>query len=98
MAKTRKEFKTHRDTAVFTTKFVLEENKTITYVTHEIEDGAWQFFSDDSFDNFEDVGKVIGLQEIIELDSSLLELLDLPLGCSASRKDKNDSWIIKKND
>lgn len=53
MGETRAEFEVSFDTAVFTTKFVLDDKTTITYVTHEIEDGAWQFFSDDSFENFE---------------------------------------------
>ena len=64
----KEELKDLFDTAVFTTRFVIEDKKTITYVTHEIEDGAWQFFSDDRFDDFESVAKVVGLREIIKLD------------------------------
>ena len=84
------------NTAVFTTKFVLQDKKTITLVSHETEDGAWQFFSDDFFDNFEDVVKIVGLSEIFELDSSLIELLDMPAGYSATRKGKHDKWNIVK--
>jgi hypothetical protein len=91
-----KENDSQHDTAVFTTRFVLEENKTITYVTHELEDGAWQFFSDDEFDNFEEVAKIVGLQEIFEIDESLLKIADLPLGFCATRKDKSDNWTIRK--
>ncbi len=58
-------------TAAFTTKFVLEDNKVITYVTHDIEDGAWQFFSDDEFENFESVAKIVGLNEIMDKDPTL---------------------------
>ena len=96
MGETRNEFDAPLDTAVFTTKFVLDDNKTITYVTHELEDGAWQFFSDDSFENFEEVAKIVGLQEIFDMDNSLLEIADLPLGYCATRKDKFDNWTIKK--
>ncbi|MFT4857894.1 MAG: hypothetical protein ACI9UV_002070 [Algoriphagus sp.] len=46
------ELKNSIDTAVFTTTFILFENKPITIVIHEIEDGAWQFFNDDEFENF----------------------------------------------
>jgi len=84
------------DTAVFTTKFVLEDNKTITYVVHELEDGAWQFFSDDNFDNFEEVAKIVGLQEMFKMDNSLLKIADLPFGFCATRKDKSDNWTIRK--
>ena len=88
-----KRFKEADNTAVFTTKFVIIDKKDITTVTHEKEDGAWQFFSDDHFDNFEDVAKVVGLGEIIKIDSTLLELAGLPEGFAAHRKFKGDKWI-----
>ena len=31
------------NTAVFTTKFILESQSPIMYVYHDEEDGAWQF-------------------------------------------------------
>lgn len=87
------------ETAVFTTKFVIEDKKTIVLVTHDIEDGAWQFFSDDYFENFEEIAKIIGFQELINLDNSLLQIVDLPLGFCATRKDEFDNWkIVKEND
>lgn len=98
MGENRNEFDTPNDIAVFTTKFVLDDKKTITYVTHDIEDGAWQFFSDDSFENFEEVAKIVGLQEIFGMDNSLLEIADLPLGFCATRKDKFDKWTIKEDE
>ena len=93
--KTQK-FKQAENTAVFTTKFVIMDKKDITYVSHDKEDGAWQFFSDDHFDNFEDVAKIVGLGEIIRIDSSLLELADMPDGFSAHRKFKGDKWTIQE--
>lgn len=92
-----KEFKESPNTAVFTTKYVLEDKKTITYVSHDEEDGAWQFFSDDKFDNYEEVAKVLALQEIIEMDSSLLELAEMPYGYYATRKHKDEEWKIFKH-
>jgi hypothetical protein len=83
-------------TAAFTTKFVLEDNKVITYVTHDIEDGAWQFFSDDEFENFESVAKIVGLNEIMDKDPTLKELADMEPGHVATRKFKGDKWAIKK--
>lgn len=92
-----KEFGDTLNTAVFTTRFVIIEKKEITYVTHDIEDGAWQFFSNDKFDNYEDVAMVVGLEEIIEIDKSLLEIIDLPLGYIATRQTVNDKWITRKH-
>lgn len=84
------------NTAVFTTKFVIYDKKEITYVTHDIDDGAWQFFSNDDFNNFEDVAKIICLSEIIEIDPTLLELAEMPEGYIAYRKFKGDNWIIEE--
>jgi len=94
---TREEFEVPLYTAVFTTKFVLDDKRTITYVTHDIEYGAWQFFSDDSFENFEEAAKIVGLQEIFDMDNSLFEIAALPLGFCATRKDKLDKWTIRKD-
>jgi len=92
-----KKFRESDNTAVFTTAFVIIDKKDITMVTHEKEDGAWQFFSDDKFDNFEDVAKVVGLGEIIKMDSTILELADLPEGFTAKRKFKGDKWIRQQS-
>ena len=91
-----KKFKEADNTAVFTTKFVIIDKNDITYVTHDKEDGAWQFFSDDEFDNFESVAKIVGLGEIIKIDNTLLELADMPEGFSAYRKFKGDRWTIQE--
>ena len=89
-------FKDSVNTAVFTTRFVVKDKKEITYVTHEIEDGAWQFFSNDNFDNFEDVAMIVGLGEIIDIDKTILDIADLPIGFTATRQSVNDKWTINK--
>lgn len=95
-SQTKKQFSDAPNTAVYTTKFVLNEKKAITYVTHEAEDGAWQFFSSDNFDSFEEVAKIVSLEQILKMDPTLSELADLPLGYIATRKDLKDKWKIKK--
>jgi hypothetical protein len=91
-----KKFKETDNTAVFTTKFVVNDKKEITYVTHEKEDGAWQFFSTDNFDNFEDVARVVGLGEIIKMDSTILDIADMPEGFFAQRRFKGDKWVVQE--
>ena len=93
---TLKKFKDSLNTAVFTTKFVIVDKKDITIVRHEPEDGAWTFFSADEYKNYEEVAKVVGLGEIIKIDSTILEIADLPVGYYASRKSKNDKWNVEK--
>jgi hypothetical protein len=93
---TTKKFSEADDTAVFTTKFVIVDHKDITRVYHEEDDGAWQFFSDDEFEDYREVIKVVGLGQIVERDNSLNEVADLPIGYVAHRKFKGDKWIVEK--
>lgn len=93
-----KKFEDTLNTAVFTTKFVVKDKKEITYVTHEIEDGAWQFFSNDHFDNFEEVAMLVSLDEIIMMDKTVLEIADLPLGFIATRQSAKDIWKTYKDE
>ena len=91
-AQTKKEFADALNTVVFTTKYVTEDNKEITYVTHELEDGSWQFFSDDEFEDFTKVAKLVTLSNIIRIDKTVLDIADLPLGYYATRKNKKEKW------
>lgn len=91
-----KKFAEKENTAVFTTKFVINENKEITEVYHDIDDGAWQFFSNDKFENYAKVAMIVTLGQIIKKDITLLEISDLPLGYYAIRKAKGQKWTIKK--
>lgn len=92
-----KKFDESLNLAVFTSKFVILENKQIIYISHEIEDGCWQFLSNDEFENFEEVAMIVSLEEIIKLDETVLEVADLPLGYYATREKIGDKWIINKN-
>ena len=95
---TLKKFEDTLNTAVFTTKFVVKDKKEITYVTHDIEDGAWQFFSNDRFDNFEEVAMLVSLDEIIKMDKTVLEIADLTLGFIATRQSTKEKWEIYKDE
>jgi hypothetical protein len=91
-----KTFKDSMNTAVFTTKFVILDNKDITLVRHDADDGAWTFFSNDKYEDYKDVAKIVGLGQIIKIDSSVLEIADLPLGYYASRNSKQDNWKVEQ--
>ncbi|HEV3412107.1 MAG TPA: hypothetical protein VG101_06500 [Puia sp.] len=88
-------FKEPDNTAVFTTKFVVVDKKDITIVYHEIDDGAWQFFSNDHFDDFEQVAMIVGLGELLKIDKSLLELADMQRGYYARREAKDTPWTVE---
>ena len=94
---TNKKFKEADNTAVFTTKFVVVDHKEITEVHHDKDDGAWQFFSADNFDDLTKVVKIVGLGQITKMDETLFELADMPVDYVAHRKFKGDKWVIEKN-
>ena len=91
-----KSFQESLDTAVFTTRFVLEEHSPILFVFH-YDDGSWQFTGAE--DNLSDEDfKIISLGEMIEIDKSIIELSSLPINSEAKRTSAMSAWrIITKN-
>ena len=65
----------------------------VTFVSHDAEDGAWQFLGD----SMSDGGGVIScLHHPIDHDPSLAELADLPLGWYAERDKVGEPWVRKE--
>jgi hypothetical protein len=85
-------FKENLNTAVFTTRFVIEDNSPLLFVFH-YDDNTWQFsggetnLTDDDF-------RVVSLGEMIEYDKSILELENMPINSEAMRLDEKSSWRI----
>lgn len=79
--------------AVFTNTYILQ-GKPILFAYHYEEDGAWEFVGDDIAD--ENDYKIISMEEIINIDSSVSKILDLPLGYYAKRKAKASPWTISR--
>jgi hypothetical protein len=75
--------------AVITTVKVLE-GYPVLLVTHDEDDGGWQFLCGTTNDS--DDGRVVGLREMVRKDVSLKELADLPLGWRAWRSSTADPW------
>ncbi len=82
--------------AVFTTKYVIEENSPILFIFHD-EDGSWQFHGAE--DNLtENVSKVVSIDEIIKFDKTLIKVLNkIPVGYEAYREKKGKEWTIIKS-
>jgi hypothetical protein len=81
------------DTAVFTTKYILEKHSPVLYVYHYRNDGAWQFSSIENC--IEEDYRIISLEEMIKIDNSILELVNMPLGYYAKRENNKSKWEIK---
>lgn len=79
--------------AVFTTRQVLEQDALIAHVCHD-EDGDWQLNCGTTNQTAD--GRVVSLQEIVEHDSTVRQLADLPLGWKATRNSADDPWAIEK--
>ncbi|MCO5242022.1 MAG: hypothetical protein M9904_18435 [Chitinophagaceae bacterium] len=88
-----KRFKDDLNTAVITTRFVLEEQSPILFVFH-FEDGFWQFSGCEKELSDEDY-KLVSLDEIIKLDPTILEVSDIPYNKEAYRNNISSDWVIR---
>lgn len=75
-------------TGVFTTKLINEQKEPITFVSHDVSDGAWQFHGDSESGS----PVLICFHHIIERDPAIKELVDLPRGWQARRSKVGDPW------
>ncbi len=69
----------------------------VLFVTHEYDkdsDIVWQFHCDNG-DYRPEVLQLVRLDEILSIDSRLVLLASLPIGCSARRQSKDSAWIIE---
>lgn len=78
------------NTAVITCSHVLEDNKPILYVSHDEEDGMWQFLCGKQHDESE--ARIVSLYSIFMRDNSIAELAEMPYGYFAERQNKDESW------
>jgi hypothetical protein len=78
-------------TGVFLTEAVQTGVEPITYVSHDAEDGAWQFLGDSMAGESKLV--ISCFHHPIDRDTSLKELADLPLGWWAERDKPGQPWI-----
>jgi hypothetical protein len=88
-----KQFKEGLNTAVFTTRFVIDDNTLITNIFH-YEDGSWQFNGDQDQLTDSDY-KIISLGEAIMIDDTITEVSDMPTGYHAFRNSKSLNWTIE---
>lgn len=77
--------------ATISLRDIMERRAPILLVTHDAEDGMWQFLDGRESPNTDDA-VVISLHYVSRLDPSITELADLPLGWRAWRDDVNQPW------
>ena len=77
-------------TKIITTKNVINNNFPIIRVIHD-EDGDWQFLGDEE-NLTEDDAVVISIEELLSIDKSVKEVLNMPIEKQAMRINKESSW------
>jgi hypothetical protein len=80
-----------RKTAVITTRQVLEDGEPILRVSRDSDDGGWQFHTAGAPSTAD--ARVLSLDEIVDLDPTVAEQADLPLGWVAVRTGAGNPWI-----
>lgn len=70
------------------------EGQSILYVSHDEDDGMWQFLCGNNHD-MEDA-RIVSLFEAYNIDNSIGLLKDMPQGYYAIRKNIKSDWTVKK--
>jgi hypothetical protein len=70
---------------------ILDEKDWVHYVTHDQDDGAWQFHPVRGPASMQEAA-VVSLKRMLEIEPRIEELADLPLGWHAWRDNQNASW------
>lgn len=84
-------FKEVKNTAVIVNKKIFQNSGWIAYASHEAGDAGWQFHTSDD-EVLESDAQVVSLENIVNYDSSILELADLPVGWQAWRDSIESEW------
>ena len=85
-----------KNCAVITTTHVLKEGRDIACVFHDEEDGGWQFHY--AGEKSANDAMVVSLGAIVEHDSTILEVADIPPGWMAWREKRGAPWQRAKNE
>jgi hypothetical protein len=83
-------------TRVFLSKAVYSDGEPITYVSHDIEDGGWQFLGDSMSGGVLPV--ISCFHHPIDRDPSLNELADLLPGWCAERVKPGGPWVRRQSE
>lgn len=77
-------------TKVFVSSTIRENKEWITFVAHDLSDGAWQMVGDTGAES--GGPELACLHHMIERDPTLLEIADLPKGWAAERSSPDQPW------
>ena len=81
---------------MFLSEAVHSSREPITYVSHDAEDGEWQFLGPSMAARGGPV--LVCFHHPVDNDPTLKELADLPLGWYAERSKPNEPWVRHEHD
>jgi hypothetical protein len=73
-----------------TVRQVTHGGQPILYVSHDADDGMWQFLTGGPVEMAD--AMIVSLREVYRIDSTIGELADLPLGWTAERSALGQPW------
>ena len=76
--------------ATLTVRQVIASGQPILLVSHDAEDGMWQFLTGESAEMAD--AMIVSLREVYRIDPSIAELADLPIGWKANRPAAGKPW------
>ncbi|MGO4108712.1 hypothetical protein [Paenibacillus sp. YAF4_2] len=91
MFKRKWPFEDPKNVAILTIDKIMKREGPVLYVTHDEEDGMWQFL--DGEDVIEEEARILSLKQMVDIDPSLIQLSDLPLGWIAWRDTQDSEWV-----
>jgi len=80
-----------RNLAVFVAKQIFKDDKPILHVSHDSEEGDWQFLTGDTVTN-EDI-MIVSLEQVVKHAPTINELFNLPRGQFATRDIPGGKWL-----
>lgn len=83
-----------KNKSVMTTSFVLCNDSPVTYVVYD-EDGDWQLFGDDEFQD-DDQAYLVAVEEILEMEPALRKLPDMQPGQAVYRDKDATRWFFEE--
>ena len=81
--------------AVITVKQIVHRQIPILRVTHDADDHGWQFLNP-AVEPRAKNASIVSLEQIVNLDPSVVEIADLPIGWSDSRRAVGEKWVREK--
>lgn len=82
------------NTATIVCSHIMEEHEPVLYVSHDEDDGMWQFLCGRQHDESE--ARIVSLYSVFMQEHSIAELSEMPCGYFAERESRDSEWCIQK--